>query len=91
MTLCGTDCTCPGVLCHRHYARDIVRDGFRRDGPFNASLLAGVHTRRQELWDSIWKALFAADIDVAQAPGVRTDAHNFVRHGLHMSRCVLYQ
>ena len=49
-------------------------------------LSAGVHTRRQELWDSIWTALSASGVDVAQPPGVRTDAHDFVRDGLHMSR-----
>lgn len=49
-------------------------------------LSAGVHTRRQELWDSIWTALSASGVDVAQPPGIRTDAHDFVRDGLHMSR-----
>ena len=49
-------------------------------------LSAGVHTKRQELWDSIWTALFASGTDVAQPPGIRTDAHDFVRDGLHMSR-----
>lgn len=48
---------------------------------------SGVHTRRQDLWDDIWTALIAAGLDVAQPPGVRTDAHDFVRDGLHMSRC----
>ncbi len=49
-------------------------------------LSVGVHTRRQELWDSIWTALLASGVDVAQPPGIRTDAHDFVRDGLHMSR-----
>ena len=49
-------------------------------------LSAGVHTRRQEVWDSIWTALLASGVDVAQLPGIRTDAHDFVRDGLHMSR-----
>lgn len=49
---------------------------------------SGIHTRRQDLWDDIWTALSAAGVDVAQPPGIRTDAHDFVRDGLHMSRCV---
>ncbi|DBA65601.1 TPA: hypothetical protein ACH3X2_002666 [Trebouxia sp. C0005] len=52
-------------------------------------LSAGVHTRRQELWDSIWTALSASGVDVAQPPGIRTDAHDFVRDGLHMSRAAV--
>lgn len=50
-------------------------------------LSSGIHTRRQDLWDAIWTALSAAGLDVAQPPGIRTDAHDFVRDGLHMSRC----
>lgn len=50
-------------------------------------LSSGIHTRRQHLWDAIWTALSAAGVDVAQPPGIRTDAHDFVRDGLHMSRC----
>lgn len=53
-------------------------------GPLFSS---GIHTRRQDLWDDIWTALSAAGLDVAQPPGIRTDAHDFVRDGLHMSRC----
>ena len=49
-------------------------------------LSSGIHTRRQELWDDIWTALTASGIDVADPPGIRTDAHDFVRDGIHMSR-----
>ena len=52
-------------------------------GPLFAS---GIHTRRQDLWDDIWTALSIAGVDVAEPPGIRTDAHDFVRDGLHMSR-----
>ena len=48
-------------------------------------LSSGMHTRRQDLWDDIWTAL-SAGVDVAQPPGIRTDAHDFVRDGLHMSK-----
>ena len=52
-------------------------------------LSSGIHTRRQDLWDDIWTALSAASVDVAEPPGIRTDAHDFVRDGLRMSRCAL--
>ena len=52
-------------------------------------LSSGIHTRRQDLWDDIWTALSIAGVDVAQPPGIRTDAHDFVRDGLHMPRCPL--
>ena len=52
----------------------------------SSPLSSGIHTRRQELWDDIWKALIAAGVDVATPPGIRTDAHDFVRDGIHMSR-----
>ena len=52
-------------------------------------LSSGIHSRRQDLWDDIWTALINAGVDVTEPPGIRTDAHDFVRDGLHMSRCPL--
>ena len=50
------------------------------------SLPAGIYTKRQELWDSVWIALNAAGVDVAEPPGIRNEMHDFVRDGLRMSR-----
>lgn len=85
-------------LAHVTFAADPANIDGKFEGPplvsldsdiLGSLLSSGIHTRRQDLWDDIWTALNIAGVDVAQPPGIRTDAHDFVRDGIHMPRCPL--